>query len=121
MKQSVQLSAKPTTAELQRALDRLAQQTEPYVVTQNYTFKDTDTVDSLQVDASTGIRTITLPSPTGNRRRRIIKTDASINVVNVVPSINAFINGDVLYALVTQYDYLWVEPTGTSWIIIGTS
>ena len=90
----------------------------PYSVDENYTFKSTDLVDSLQVDATAGAITITLPPPTGTRRRRVIKTDASGNAVTVASSHN--INGAGTVVLAAQYDFVWVEPAETTWLIIGS-
>ena len=91
----------------------LSQPIGPSIVTQDYTFRDNDNIDSLQVDATAGNITITLPSPTGNRRRRVIKTDSSANTVTVAGTINGVTN----YILPFQYNVLAVEPTGTNWLI----
>lgn len=88
---------------------------EPYAVTLDYTFDVEDKIDSLQVDATAGARTITLPTPTGNRRRRILKTDSSANTVTVVGTINGATN----YSLNLQYEFVTVEPTGAGWLIVG--
>lgn len=91
----------------------------PEAVTTAYTFKDTDTIDSLQVDATSGGITIKLPaSPTGNQRRRVIKTDASVNAVTVSGN-GSLINGSATFSLSAQYAFIEVEPTGTSWLIVS--
>lgn len=101
---------------------RLLERTEgPYIITHSYVFLDTDAIDSLQVDATAAAVTIVLSSPTGNRRRRIIKTDASGNVVTVSAGGTVLINGATTFALAAQYKYVWVEPTGTKWLIIGSN
>jgi hypothetical protein len=109
-----------TTPESQRTLQErlqlLGKQTGPSSVTQDYIFKDNDTIDSLQVDATSGNITITLPSPTGNRRRRVIKTDSSTNTVTIAGTINGVTN----YTLNKQYEQLTIEPTQIAWLIIGT-
>lgn len=92
-----------------------------YVVTKNFTFKDSDAIDSLQVDATSGAITITLSTPNGSRRRRVIKTDASGNAVTVSAGGTILINGATTFALAAQYKYVWVEPTGTKWLIIGSN
>lgn len=98
----------------------LAQETGPFGVAINYTFTPTDNVDSLQVDATAAARTITLPaSPTGNRRRRVIKVDASANTVTLSAN-GSSINGATTVVLANQYDYVEVEPTGTSWLIVNS-
>lgn len=103
---------------LEERLQTLSVRYEPYAVASDYTFTDRDEIDSLQVDATAGNITITLPSPTGNRRRRIIKTDASANTVTVSADTN-LINGVASHVLSVRYGNITVEPTGTSWLIIG--
>lgn len=92
-----------------------------YIVTKNFTFKDSDVIDSLQVDATGGAITITLSTPNGNRRRRVIKTDVSGNAVTLSAGGTVLINGATTFALAAQYKYVWVEPTGTKWLIIGSN
>jgi hypothetical protein len=101
--------------DIERRVRTLERGTEPYIVTKDYTFRDSDTIDSLQVDATAGNITITLPSPTGNRRRRVIKTDSSTNTVSIVGLINA----DSSYTLYSQYRFVEVEPTGVAWIVVS--
>lgn len=91
----------------------LAIRFEPYAVDLDYTFLPQDQIDSLQVDASLGNRTITLPAPVGYRRRRVVKTDSSSNTVTVVGTIN----GATDFTLATQYAGIEVEPTGAAWLI----
>lgn len=102
---------------VERRLDGLEIGTGPYIVTHNYTFKDTDTIDSLQVDATTGPITIILPTPNGNRRRRVIKTDATGNVVTVSAGAN-LIDGASTYTIPTRYIAAEFEPTGTTWLVV---
>lgn len=84
-----------------------------------FTFSPTDKIDSLQVNATSGNLTVYLPSqPNGNRRRRVIKTDVSVNTVTVSGN-GSLINGSATFVLNAQYDKVWVEPTGTGWLIIG--
>lgn len=92
----------------------------PFAVAVNYFFDEGDNVDSIQANATTAAVTVYLPrSPTGIRRRRVIKTDASANTVTV--NGNAFlINGGATVVLANQYDYVEVEPTGTGWLIINS-
>lgn len=103
---------------LQGRLVGLSTRFEPYAVASDYTFTDRDEIDSLQVDATAGNITITLPSPTGNRRRRVIKTDASANTVTITAGSN-LINGVTSHILSVRYGNITVEPTGTSWLIVG--
>lgn len=103
---------------LQERLVGLSVRFQPYAVDSNYTFTDRDEIDSLQVDATADNITITLPSPTGNRRRRVIKTDASANTVTITAGTN-LINGVTSHILSVRYGNITVEPTGTSWLIVG--
>lgn len=98
----------------------IALQQDVYAVTQSYTFLSNDVISSLQVNAIAAALTITLPSPTGNRRRRIVKTDSSANTVTVgVSSTGQLINGGTTVVLTYQYEFVTVEPTGTGWLIVG--
>lgn len=103
---------------LNRVLRNIAEGYSPYAVTSAYSFSSEDSIDSLQVNATSAAITITLPSPTGNRRRRVIKTDVSANAVTVSAG-SYLINGAGTVVLAAQYDFVWVEPTGTGWLIIG--
>ena len=85
-----------------------------------YTLKSTDSIKSLQVDATAAALTVYLPeSPTGNRRRTVTKTDVSVNAVTVDGN-GALINGAATQPLAAQYDSITVEPTGTSWLIVAS-
>lgn len=103
---------------LDRAMRILGMETGPYAVAVNYTFNVNDSIDSIQANASGGAVTITLPSPTGLRRRRVLKTDSSVNAVTV-NGAGALINGAATYSLPAQYNYVEVEPTGDSWLVIA--
>lgn len=84
-----------------------------------YTLKGSDTVISLQVNATASALTIYLPDqPNGNRRRTITKTDSSGNAVTVNGNGN-LINGSATYSLPNQYNSVTVEPTGTDWLIVA--
>ena len=97
----------------------LSQPTGPSTVTQNYIFRDNDTIDSLQVDATSGNITITLPSPTGNRRRRVIKTDSSANSVTITAGGVILIGAETTATLSELYRFIEVEPTGTAWLVVS--
>lgn len=84
----------------------------------DYTFTGTDNIDSLQVDATAGNITVYLPVRIDNVRRRVIKTDASANTVTLDGN-GLLINGAATVVLAAQYDFVWVEPTLTGWLIIG--
>lgn len=101
---------------LDEAFRLVGTRTEPMQTSEDYAFSVNDLIDSLQVDATNGAVVVTLPPPSGNRRRRVIKTDASGNTVTVVGTINGAAN----YVLSTQYSYVWLEPTGSGWLIIGS-
>lgn len=89
------------------------------VVGVNYGLLVTDTIASVQVDATAGALTVALPSsPTGSRRRTITKTDVSVNAVTVSGN-GSLINGATTYVLAAQYDSVTVEPTGTGWLVVA--
>jgi hypothetical protein len=114
------LLSSEVASRLDRNFGRVSKQAGPIITAiASYTFKADDEVDSVQANATAAAMTVYLPiSPTGNRRRRVIKTDASANTVTVSGN-GALINGAATYVLAAQYDRLWVEPTGTGWLIIN--
>lgn len=78
-----------------------------------------DRIGTVMVDATTAAVVITLPtSPTGNRRRRIVKTDVSANIVTISGNGN-LINGVSTFVLYNQYDTVLLEPDGTGWKLVG--
>ena len=91
----------------------------PAKIVGNFTFKDEDSLDSIQVDATNGPVVVTLPGIGGNRRRRVIKTDASVNTVTV--HSNLLINGVADRVLVLQNDVIEVEPSTTTWYVTETN
>lgn len=99
----------------------LAREYGPALVdTDGFVFKEEDSIDSLQVDATGGNKVVYLPAqPVGNRRRRVTKIDASANTVTLNGNGNN-INGAASYALTFQYDHIEVEALqdGTGWLII---
>lgn len=103
---------------LNRNYERQRRLIGPTAVSSDFAFDAADAVDSLQVDATAGNITITLPPPSGNRRRRVVKTDASANTVTLTAGSN-LINGVTSHILSVQYGNITVEPTGTSWLIVG--
>ncbi len=105
--------------QINKGLEALAVEFKSYPVSQDYTFKTTDAIDTLYVNATAGNITVNLPDPTGSRRRRVIKTDVSANTVTVAAP-TTLINGAGSVVLNAQYAYVWVEPTGTEWYIIGS-
>ena len=94
---------------------RVARENGPFAVsTTGFIFTEDDQVDSLYVDATTGNMIVYLPaSPTGNRRRTVVKVDPSVNTVTVDGNGNT-INGATTYILTNQYDFITVEPGGFS-------
>jgi hypothetical protein len=105
---------------LNRNFTAVAGDTTPLGLGVDYAFLPSDRIDSLQVNATAAARTITLPPPSGNRRRRVVKTDSSANTVTIAPStVGQLINGLASYVLYTQYESVELEPTGTGWLIVS--
>ena len=106
--------------QLDRNFSKVPVEREIYAVSLDYTFTDEDNIDSLQVSAASGNRVVYLPeSPTGNRRRRVIKTDNTANTVTVNGNGNT-INGAATVVLANQYALCEVEPTGEAWLRVDT-
>ena len=108
------------TTEFLRRLDAnfelASREFETMAVANAYSFRVDDTADSLQVNAAAAAITVLLPSPTGARRRTVIKTDASANAVTV--SGNGYnIGAAGTVVLAAQYDRVTVEPAyaGGQW------
>lgn len=106
-------------SELRRLLAAMSIRYEPYQVTQDYTFTDSDEIDSLQVDATAGNVTITLPLPSGVRRRRVIKIDSSSNTVTVTAGGTILIDLATTKVLSNQFDSVELEPTGSGWLTLN--
>ena len=118
MRLPVQLPPDASQHVLQDVLNRLSVRYEPYAVTESITLTDRDEIDSVQVDTTGGAITVTLPeSPTGNRRRRVTKTDSSTNAVTVSGNGN-LINGVSTYILRYPNESVTVEPTGVGWVVV---
>jgi hypothetical protein len=112
------------SSEFLQRLDRnftlLATELSIYKVTTDFTLRDSDSISSIQANATTAALTVRLPvSPTGTRRRTIIKTDASGNAVTVNGN-GSLINGAATQVLAAQYNFITVEPTGTGWLIVAS-
>lgn len=103
--------------QLQKILDQLGAGRLVGSVSTVYTFKDNDQYETLLVDASAASVIITLPQPNGNRHRRVVKTDSSVNTVTI--SSTYLINGVASHVLSQQFASIEVIPTGTSWFISG--
>lgn len=99
-----------------RNFRRLEVEEEVHAVVTDFTFTPTDTVLTLQVNATAANLVVTLPSPTGSRHRRVMKTDSSANTVTVTGTINGGSN----FVLRKQYDYVELEPNGASWFIVSS-
>ena len=108
----------PVCQQLDRNLQTLATEGLVYSITNDYALSDSDQIASLQVDATNGNVTIVLPSPTGKRTRRIIKTDSSANLVTISAG-NYTINGSSTYVLHRTYRFVEVEPTGSGWVVVN--
>src|SRR3990167_1360923 len=119
MRLPVQLPPDASQTVVQDVLNRLSIRYEPYAISSDYTFTSLDEIDSVQVDATSGAVTVTLPeSPTGNRRRRVVKTDSSANTITVSGNGN-LINLATTYVLRYPNESVTVEPTGTGWVVIS--
>jgi hypothetical protein len=106
---------------LDRNFDLVPLKTAPKATSTNgFMLSADDKIDSLQVDATTAALTVYLPrQPVGNRRRTVIKTDASGNAVTVNGN-GSLINGAATQVLAAQYNFITVEPTGTGWLIVAS-
>lgn len=104
---------------INRNLKTLAFETQPQALNVSKILTGDDFIDSVQMDATSGARTVTLPPPVGNRRRRVIKTDSSANLVTInVSTAGQLINGGTSVILTYQYEFVTVEATGTGWLIV---
>lgn len=70
------------------------------------------------VDASGGIRTVTLPSASTTYKYTIKKIDSSGNNVVINPGAGNTIEGASSVTLSAQYDYRTLVSNGTTWYII---
>lgn len=82
------------------------------VVAANYTVSADDY--AVIVDASGGVRSITLPSPDTGRHLVVKKVDASANAVNLVGTVD----GGTSASLTTQWASFTLIGAGTGWYII---
>jgi len=75
---------------------------------------------TIEVDASGGARTITLPPAAGVNKivYTIKKIDASANNVTIDPDAAELIDGVATQLLTTQWQALRIQSNGTGWIII---
>lgn len=80
----------------------------------SYAFSSTDTV--VNVDASGGNATVTLPTNTSGRIAVVKKVDSSANTVTIS---GGTIDGAASQILNLQYDSFMMIADGTSWSIIG--
>lgn len=104
---------------LDRNFNRVPQTYDIIQTSVDYTLKVTDTITSIQVDATSGDTLVYLPDqPVGKRRYTMTKTDSSANFA-VFDGNGSLINGAAQQAIGTQYDSITVEPTGTGWIIVA--
>ena len=86
--------------------------------TTNYTALESD--ETLDVDATAGAVTITLPAVATTRvgkRYTVRKVDTSTNAVIVDGNASETIDGDTTQILFTQYTSLTLVNTGTAWLI----
>jgi hypothetical protein len=87
-------------------------------VSSNTTLDATHNV--VDVDASGGARTITLPTAVGinGRKYTIRKLDSSGNAVTIDGNGSETINGATTKALSTQYETATIMSNGANWIIL---
>lgn len=80
----------------------------------------TETARTVEVDATGGARTISLPVAASVKRivYTIKKMDASANVVTIDPAGAETIDGILTQALTAQYQGLRIQSDGTQWVII---
>lgn len=90
-----------------------------------YSVSASDSLDArknaVSTDATTGVRTITLPSAVGiyGAPYTIIKSDNSTNAVTVATTSAQTINGGTTATLSSQYDFLNVISNGSNWVVTG--
>jgi hypothetical protein len=78
----------------------------------------TNTNEVVLASAASGLRTITLPSPSNGKKFTIKKTDSAVNVVKVLPVGGATIDGVASYNISAQYQSITIVTDGTNWYII---
>lgn len=90
-------------------------------VSSNYTFDDV--TEELNVDASSGPITITLPLISANLGRllTIRKTDASSNAVIITPTSPNLYQGLASVTLTSQYQVLSISNNGTQWLSFSST
>lgn len=78
---------------------------------------------TIDVDATSTGRTITLPSSVGvaTFRFTIRKKDSSGNAVTVATTSSQTINGASTYSLASQYKYVTVESDGANWMVVANN
>lgn len=81
------------------------------------------TWETIDMDATGGTRTLTLPSAVGvpSFRFTVRKKDSSGNAVTVATTSSQTINGSTTYALATQYKYVTVESDGSNWMVVANN
>jgi hypothetical protein len=85
-------------------------------VSTSVTLNNTDGV--VLVDASGGVRTVTLPSASTNYKYVIKKVDSSSNNVIINPAGGNTIEGASSKTLTTQYQFETLISNGTTWYLI---
>jgi len=87
--------------------------------TANYTVAASDT--HVNVDATAGVITITLPAAASSSGQRVVvtKTDASVNSVIVDANGSELIAGSLTLTLFTQYQSLVLICDGSGWLVEG--
>ena len=82
-----------------------------------YTLVESD--DTITVDASGGVVTITLyAAASGSKKHNIVKSDSSANEVIINPNGVETINGASTHSLYLQYEGATIQSSGSEWFIL---
>lgn len=87
--------------------------------TSNYAIVSTDGDDLIiAADATAGSFTLTLYTALGNsgRKIRVVKIDASTNIVTIDPTGTETVNGQLTTALTAQYEAINITSDASNWI-----
>lgn len=106
-----------------RTSDNVDYLMKPSVVTVSSNFTATDLNAVILVDATTGAKTITVPtaSSMNGKQLKFKKIDASANVVTISASGSEKIDGASTKSLATQNKYLAIVSDGSNWHIIANN
>jgi hypothetical protein len=86
--------------------------------TTNTTLTQTDGINVILINATSGAVTVTLPTAVANAASFIIKkTDSSTNTVTIDAYSTETIDGGTTYVLNDQYNYVEIVSNGTNWVV----